>query len=528
MKKLLITSLSLIVSQTVFGIDNFCSRHSSYENIAQSKCIGSNLPRGRLRNMKRSSHAIVCSGNVDSFVRKPQKFDLNEWEARLSVSSDIAQDYARKELKPIAWSGTTTYRTFETWAWETCDLVTNGFICGYDTRYQEVDITYTDSNGNLRSKSEKQAVQVPKSCYSDVQHTEYIPCTTEFVDYKAEFDIPSKSEWNPQTAGYYDQIPLKYDLLPGEVEAIQTYSSKGNYKSRVTPAVEIPSAWNEYRIDIDRTQLACDQIAKKGLPRQEFNYKIFTIKRNVGHKSPNAFRLPVDFDGNPLESVIWDSGIDNKGVEHEKAFPMGVQLIDTSAAMVNLMAEQSRQNKPIESAKLKSGKLSNQDGYEISELEKEHSFFKNTKVKVEIIDKNNFWFNNLFGAVRTEDINSVKASLNGISEDQDIQRSDLWHIKLKGKQPGVNDIYEGWNLKPNKKDYIISISMYQKNIPFYNQSCEDSTRDEKWYHCGWVKKIGFGKKEKHYYSESLDIPISTSGFDKRSLGKKIINFFGWR
>ena len=70
--------------------------------------------------------------------------------------------------------------------------------------------------------------------------------------------------------------------------------------------------------------------------------------------------------------------------------------------------------------------------------------------------------------------------------------------------------------------------MYQKNIPFYNQSCEDSTRDEKWYHCGWVKKIGFGKKEKHYYSESLDIPISTSGFDKRSLGKKIINFFGWR
>ena len=164
MKKLLITSLSLIVSQTVFGIDNFCSRHSSYENIAQSKCIGSNLPRGRLRNMKRSSHAIVCSGNVDSFVRKPQKFDLNEWEARLSVSSDIAQDYARKELKPIAWSGTTTYRTFETWAWETCDLVTNGFICGYDTRYQEVDITYTDSNGNLRSKSEKQAA-VTKPTY---------------------------------------------------------------------------------------------------------------------------------------------------------------------------------------------------------------------------------------------------------------------------------------------------------------------------------------------------------------------------
>ena len=408
-------------------------------------------------------------------------------------------------------------------------MVNSGPDCGYDSEVYYEPVSYTDSDGNIRSKEEMRTRDVPRSCYIDVAHTEYDYCSTEEMKYSAKFVRPDKNSWKPGVPGYYDQIPLKYDLLPGESEIVQTYSTTANYTSSLSPEVQIPGGWNEYSFNVSRRGFACEQLRAKGLSPYEFSAEIHTVKRNLGKKSPNAFKLPVDFEGNPLEAILWSNDVDKKGIEHSKAYPKGIQLIDTAGDMVRKMAEQSRANESYEVAKYKKRKITNADGVEVNDLKSDDKFFKNTKVKVVIKDVNKFWFDNEFGRIYNEDVDTVQASMNIISEDQDIARSDLWLINLAGREKNKDDIYEGWNLKPNKDDYIIEVSMYQKGVPFYKQACADLKKPPFWACNGIVRGIGLGRQDRHVYSEPLMIAIpQTSDYDKRGFFKKFINFFGYR
>lgn len=557
--------ISLVLTLPFLGLDanamdNRCVTRRTGEY--QSACLGRTIPAAQARN-HHGDQRLECSGNVDHYIRTPQRYDFNLWSTAVANGRSEDAYRMRRESQPdIKWKGRIPYQTLEVWTHEVCEVVTSASKCGTHTETRRYDCSYTTPetcsgsgknrscrSGHRVSKTCTEQIQVPNTCWADIDHVEVWPCSRETMTYEAEYVRPTQAQWNPKTPEYKDAIPNKYDLLPGELEDVQTYNTSSR-SSVMTPTIKIGDAWNEYGTSITvggQSRIRCVQNS---------NYHavvaINTIKRNIGKKTPNAFRLPRDVNGKkmmPIDTKIVgikgadgkpsDQTFDNVSINADGSYvsakPMLLMLDDTASAMMSLIAEQSQKNADREEAKQLSGQGRNPDGVKTSEfIKKDPNFFKNTRVRVQLVQDNRFWWNtkhtrDLFSQ-DMESTGSVDFRVN--SARQDIKFADLWKVDLEKEVKGEKyGIYQGqWlnnsqDLKPGKK-YLLKVSMYQRGAKgFYLQDCSE---DPNSWRCKWYSyPIFMHRSDDDVFSEPLEIRFQTPANmdDKRSFGQKFADFF---
>lgn len=563
--KNLIISLNLVglfFTSDLFAYKNRCV--TRFEGAVQGICLGRVLPASKTRNFHRNSQRLECSGNVDHFVRIPQRYDFDKWATAISNDRrDDAYQLRRSTQPDIKWKGRIPYQTLEMWSYEDCEVVTSALHCGTRTETERYDCSYTESgscsgsgknqrctSGRRISKTCTRTIEVPETCWADIVKTETWPCSSEVMTYEAQYVRPSESEWNPKTADYKDAIPNKYDLLPGELEDVQSYNTASR-STILSPTIKVGDAWNDYsmRVNINGgNQVSCVQNSN-----YHVKFDIYTVKRNNGKKTPNAFRLPLDVDGKkimPIDTKVVDlqpskDGLATNGpftnvsVNADGSFltakPLNLLLDDTASAMMSLIAEQSQKNIVREEAKAERGQGTNPDGVKIAEFaKKDPAFFKNTRIRVQLVHDNRYWWN----TKHTRDMFSQDVESTGgvdfrvVSKNQDIKFADLWKIDLDREVNGKKfGIYQGqwWNgeqeLKPGKK-YILKVSMYQRGAKgFYLQDCDE---DQKAWQCKWYSyPIFMHRSADDVFSDPLEIRFRTpeNMTDSRNFGQKLADFF---
>lgn len=508
---LMILTLAGTLTNTASAYDNYCNTRNRGD--ARSLCQGRVIPASQARNINRQD--LECSGNSNHFIRQPQKYSFNEWSQHINSGNKESAQALRQQLPLIEWEGNIHYETVETWSWQSCDLVTSSFHCGEKTVEEPCTLTRqvikkdetTGADQVVYEQYESTCeVKVPETCYADITHNENWKCSDEKISFDAKYERPSISEWNPKIPGYIDAIPNKYDLLPGELEDVQIVSNSG-LRSTLQPYAEIGGAWNKYDVKLSGSAVGaqCKQFANEHL-----TVRINTLNRLGNKKTPNAFRLPVDAQGNKINPIEAD----------ESGKPTLLRLDDSSAATMNMIAEQSR-NKTSETE----GSVNvNGDSESLKEQTKNPAFFRNTKVTIKLLKTNSIFPNTqntqtLYG----QDGDFVTLNENAFSSDEDIALADYWHIPLDGGLDGsAPNIYlrksRGTEraLKPDQ-DYTLNISMYQKGAKgLYLQDCEE---DPTAWQCKWYGYL-FKRTESDYYSDALSIPFKTAEASENNPDKR--------
>ncbi|MBL7664398.1 MAG: hypothetical protein JNM93_04650 [Bacteriovoracaceae bacterium] len=490
---------------------NKCDHSPTYDT--RSICRGGRtLPRDRVRNS--SDKRLECTGNVDNYIRLPQK-ELSFFEWADNVKYDRKEAYTKKRQIPlITHAGTVPYQTVEVWEYEECETVTSSFECGshLDEECHQVD-DYDKEGKRTGSHQECHMVSHANTCDIDVTHTTSLDCSYETMKYSWEFVRPTEVEWNLDSEGYVDAIPNKYDLLPGEVEAVQTYNN-GTRSRVMSPHLAIGDAWNEYNLkDVKLTSgsTECLQDANLGI-----HARIITVKRDRTKATPNAFRLPIDWEGNAMEALLWQADKNDEGLDVAKAIPWKLRLDDTSGAMISLMAAQSRENAAREQVKYEEGENHNPaDQKADTESKKDKAFWKNTQVRVRLFEDPSYWWEVHWNDLHTNDGEAIVPNLHMLSNNEETQVSDLWEIVIYNPTEPDKNIFDDGYLKPKRK-YKLKVSMYQRGVGLYKQSCEDDP-EAGWWSCGWpIKQLGWGRNEKHYFSKDLEINFTApENYDKR-------------
>jgi hypothetical protein len=516
--------LNCVMIENSFGLANYC--HTKRTGEAPSVCAGRMIPASQARNLY--SQDLKCSQNVHHRIREPQKFGFQEWSSYIRTQDRDGAQALRQKLPLIMWEGNIPYETIETWVWQSCDLVTSSFHCGSDTEYYSCTKSRTRCSGSGKNRSCSSesysstcSREVPRSCYIDVDHSESWKCSEENMKYSAEYVRPSKAEWNPKTQNYFDALPNKYDLLPGEIEDVQSMSNSG-LSSRITPKVVVGGAWNEYGINISGDAVGATCRQNQDL---SFHVRIGTNRRLTGKKTPNAFRMPVDVNGEKINPLEYD----------EDGTPKNLRLADSSSATMSLIAEQSRSGDLEGIVKGDEKDINVSQGKNevtVKETAKNTDFFKNTKVKITLVKKNSRFYPDTINTrpILGEDGDFVEQSLNAYAQDEDVALADYWNIPLDG---GLNN--KGPNLYLRKhrdsmrslkpgQDYYINVSMYQKGARgLYLQDCSE---DPNAWQCKWYSYLIFKHRNQDtVFSDPISIPfVMKNGADKRDFVDKFWDF----
>ncbi len=490
-----------------------------------SVCQGRSIPVAYARN--KSKGHLECTGNTDHYIRthfsSKTAFDIGDASSMGYDAARSLQVEMQKDSPDIKWEGTIPYQTVEVWSYQLCELVVDRSACGYHidtTTYEEEQCeTKYDEEGNpyddCKMVTVEESVEHTNSCHDDVTYNKSWDCSHERMTYDAYFKKPSESEWNPGMKDYFWVLPNKYDLLPGEMEDIQVYSNTSRSRS-LSPKVEIGNAWNKYSVFLSGS-------ANGAACRQNSDYhlsaRIETDGRDPSKQAPNALRLPTDLEGNQLDQsqiLVWNSGVKKQNVI-EKAFLDKIRLEDTSAATIKVISQQSRENAAREEAKREQGKGGDSFGDEKPDEGELKSFFKNTHIMVRLIEDPIYgWPDEVWSSQIYTDANVLEIDNNLLSQDKTKYESDTWLIDL-------DDVA----LRPNR-NYRVEISMYQKGIPFYKQSCEDAKEigQETGFGCsGFAKFFKAGRKPKHYFSKPIVLNFKTpKDYDNRE-GFKATKFY---
>lgn len=479
----------------------------SYAEIGA--CGNRPLPSDKIRKLQRSSIRLECSANADHYVRYPQPFkgqsSYDEW-AGIQNQKDRQLYRLDPATHPdIKWSGVIPYQTIEKWTW--VDWVYGADpICGYDT----IRSCSRDSQGNQTCTETK----VMKSCWHDETQYESRPCSTEKLSYTAEFKRPisingkSPNNWNPSHPDYYDVIPNKYDLLPGEAEVIQTSSNTGLSQS-IQPTIKIGDAWNKYT-----TQIAFENGARSincdynNVHERVWNFDVtIHTEHRIKKPSPNAFSVPSGGVSKAMRRSLIDAVGEEDLVPYE---PQVLTLVDTSHRVISTMSRQSRDmTTQIEKAKVEVGKGSNEKTTDVAESAKVSGFFKDTQVKVRLVEVTNMLS---FNRNPTQPLylsgSEVALGDNYELDVYDPNYSDYDLYRSKGPFDSLfGNFYDMFRVKLRKNtDYKIMVSMYQKNVPFYNQ------KDD----CN-----GLLDGEDCYFSKELPVEFKTNNADNRPVWQKI-------
>lgn len=501
---------------------NHCNL-SLREGDTRSVCNGRTLPRSKTRGI--TNRRLVCTSNADTYIRTPQQIpDFEAWAAAIKVEGSRSQSaFAMRNLQPeIKWAGRVPYSTVERWEWEACVFGQAAHPCGTRQECRTVSVPYSECDSQnkctTRYRQERQCDTIVNSCWYDQTVSEALHCSNESLTFDAKFE--RDANWNPSNPDYYEFIPNKYDLLPGEVESVQVFNSS-SVATRLSPKVEIGDAWNKYRPKLSGSAIGaqCRQNAN-----EQLSVSIVT-ERRLKKNSPNAFRLPVRFDGQSVPPLLWSRATDRAGND-VKSSPRELRLSDASSAMVALMARQSRENAERERAKAEQGLGITPDPQAPTQANRVTGFFKDTSVRLRLVE-DKWWGKSIFSApTEMRDAEAVSTANYSFSRDQNIRTSDFWTIPLNDAASGV-DLYRRSNwfdallfgrqraLRPNQR-YLIQVSMFQKGVPFYYQGCKDDPERSR-FKCFF----GFGD----HYSRPLEIPFWTeANLDERSIIVRLLEF----
>ena len=370
-------------------------------------------------------------------------------------------------------NGDVIYETREVWDW--LDSVVGPHpSCGYTahTRYDAATKTNIVTHSTMNT------------CLHDEWRHENVFCSTEKMTFDVEYVRPSQSEWNPESPGYSDLLPNKYDLMHGERENVLVYSNTFQGTS-LHPSVAVKPAWNEYRSTIKingryESSMNCETDA-----RNHVTVKILTDKRLTHKATPNSFDLPRDDRQSIIDPLEWYTTVNEEG-QVVRSRPDRIVLQDKSAQLVEMFSRETRADSSDVDPEAAA-----------ANAKKWGKFYKNTMIKVRLYQKGwNLWQSRTirFSAadLLTDEYNNYIIPLNSN------------HNPLFYRNSGFFSALGNWffvTLQPNK-EYSLRVSMYQKDMPFYKQECNP---DKFFYR---FCKAFYG--ESSYYSEEIAVDFRTS------------------
>lgn len=496
---------------------SYCSQKTPPREIPSRSCPGQTIPSNKTRNFH--FEELKCSGNNHAHVRVSESFDEEAWLDLKNISRHKAADVLRQQPSP-AWSGEIDYQTYIHWEWEDCQLVTDAFICGTYEVCETRDIsTEYEGTGHVNRCYSK-----PKSCYADITMHESQLCIggDGRLDFEVEFSKKDAALWNPNTPGYVDRLANGYDLLPGEEEIITVSNLKSSWwephSSELSPTLFIEDPKNEYQLSQYIHNQQSDSLSCRFQGRDKVSFTVDTQKR-IASRSPNAFSLPKAYDEEDIDPLVWQSALGLDGSREEKGYPIIMRAQDFSAAALSEVSE------------------------DITEK------LKNIIVRIQLYEPSIFG-ERLKSTIYIDEAKGIQQTLNAISSDQKIRRSTLWEFKLKNGYSPDKNIYRSYlpslfyypgkiflsdealsyddQLAPDT-EYTIKLTVYQKNLPFYNQSCES---DPDAWDCKWYALWGLfspSRYEDNYFSKKSLIVQFTSNpnVDQRTWLSKFWHFVGY-
>ncbi len=516
---IVILEIAILIPNWAFAYDNRCGYYPKGDTRAI--CKGRSLPYEQTRG--RSNSRLTCGGSVDHFIRKPQEIPGYEKWADFIKSEGARSENAynlRTNVPDIKWSGRIPYTVVEEWNWIECTLGTSSYHCGTHEECHNESYTTQSCDSQNRCKTNyhtrRVCTQVANTCYYDVNRSASMACSTESMTFNAEFI--RDPNYNNKSENYNEFIPNKYDLLPGEVEDVQIFSTTSR-GTRINPKAVVGDEWNNYKFQLSGSAVgaSCQQNASEHL-----NVAIHTVNRKI-KSSPNAFQLPVDFEGNPLSPLQWMiSDSFTKGDSYIKTKPREVRLSDASAAIVGLMARQSRDvaDREIKKQELGLGETNDQAKKDAKSFQ---SFFKNTTLRMHLVEDSWGWTTSFGAQATVMDADAITSANLSLSKLQSIRTSEYWVVPLEDDSIGIN-IYkrDKWlprllgmgtrEMKPSQR-YLLRMSMYQKGVPFYYQLCNNKGQ------------ANCTTKESLVYSKPMDIPFWTHPqYDNRPFWQRLNEF----
>ena len=486
----------LFLASVTLSHDNHCFTRSSGITRESRYCQGMTIPAYKTRNF--ISEQLRCSGGSHNYTRTPVPFDEETWRDTLN-SNPAAASAILRNLPVPQWEGSVDFRSNLHWSWEDCQLITSASRCGTKEVCETVDTG--ESKGEQKgSKNRKKqhCHREPKTCYADVVVHESAFCSKEKIDYDVQF-IPI----DENDESYPDRLKNGFDLLPGEHEQIAVSNGVWLMDAAVmAPQLSFQEPRNKYQVSrkltagYDRSHLECQQGKT-----YRVGFTVLPIER-IRSRSGNGFSLPVSFDGESIELLLWQSARDADGVRQDKGYPVAMRVQDYSAVA---MSEFSQDTGTI---------------------------FRSLVVRVQLYDQSMFALPLARSTIYIEEGKGVAQSLNAWSEKQDIRRSHLWELMLETNSIDPNkNLYRNFipwfvyyparlffapqrlsyenQLSPGTT-YQLSLTVYQKNSGIYFQACEDEP--EAWdcqYYAGsgWLSPSRY---ERGYYSDkSLDVTFTS-------------------
>ena len=484
--------LAIAFSGMANGYDDFCRDKSWPVSRPSLYCQGMIIPVHKTRNF--ISEQLLCGRGSHTKKRGPVPFDEEEWRDLHNADPEAAKDMLRSLPVP-QWEGTVQYDSYLHWSWEECELVTS-FECGSEKVCKKIEKKESEDNGE--GEEAEECHDEPKTCYMDVVVNESELCSHEKLTYDVRYLRVDKNN------DYMDRLANGFDLLPGEHEGITVDNGVGYFRTAsMSPRLSVIEPRNDYLINqqsgnsYDYSSLMC---------RQNSNYHIgFTIlpTKRISSRSGNAFSLPESFDGEKIDPLIWQRTKDTNGKWQDNGYPAVLRVQDYSATTMNEFASDT------------------------------NDFFKNIVVRIQLYDKSVFGWPFARNTIYVEEGKAVAQTLNALSENQKVRRSQLWELMLAANSvdpkknlyrnylpwlvyyparllfPAEELSYEN-QLSPGS-NYQLRLTVYQKGLSIYHQACEDDP--EAWdcrFYGGWG---WFNPKryENGYYSdESLDVDFNTS------------------
>lgn len=480
---LLMILFLVVLPRTALSIDNYCREKSWPISRPSQFCNGKVIPVEKSRNF--ISEELRCSSGSHSHTREPIIFDEEDWRDTLNADSEAARTMLRQLPVPF-WSGEIKYKSHLHWSWEDCQRVVSEAECGTE----EVCEVRKNEAGERKRVCRKEA----KTCYVDVVINESVFCSDERLNYEVEF-VPVGND----DESYPPRLANGYDLLPGEKEAIEVNNGAWLFNlARMQPQLVFREPRNKYQIDrmsgdaYDSSDLTCHQgrVYRIGF--------LVLPKGRIKSRSGNGFSLPKSFDNAPIEPLVWQSAVNIEGHRQPTGYPAVLRVQDYSAVAMNEFALDS------------------------------DNLFKNLVVRIQLYDQSGFALPFAQSTIYIEEQKGIKQTVNALSEQQDIRRSYLWEIMLEADSlaPGRN-LYRSFvpwfvyyparlfipaqalsyerQLHPGTK-YQLSLTVYQKGLSIYYQSCEDEPEawDCQFYlGSGWLSPRRY---ESGYYSDtSVDV-----------------------
>lgn len=327
------------------------------------------------------------------------------------------------------------------------------------------------------------------------------------LDVKYNVEYTKDPNWKPgYTAStperiYIDQLPNKFDLLPGELEHVKITVNKNNNGSTLSPDITIEEPWNEYKTSINPEVPKCSFNSPPVI-----NIQVKTEGR-IPRKAPNPLALPTNEDGSPVDALKFNEGLSKDGM------PSKLILEDRARDSMLEASQISRQFGD------RSDEIREVVKTDLADAEKPKdikSFWVDTQFKFQVLRKD--YLNRDVRVTSPEKFNSEKAIYDGKTISIALRGQELVNDVFRLASP-VDDFLEGFwkmfkiELTPGQK-YYLKIQTVQRGMPFYESGC----------HEGKASCQG-EEASKDSYSEPFYVEwTAPKEIDNRSFWKKLRDF----